>query len=136
VLRVAARDVDEKIDRAAEAIDRDGLRQRAQVIADVLKRLADVKPQLDRDQRLESEAERVRPQPRGVAGDHVRLEPAHAREARRRREPDLCGQLLVGDPCIVLQRCQQRAIDSVEARILAVAPNSIRCHLRSLSRIL
>jgi hypothetical protein len=61
VLRVAARDVDEEVDRAAEAIDRDGLRQRAEVIADVLKRLADVKPQLDRDQRLESEAERVRP---------------------------------------------------------------------------
>jgi hypothetical protein len=136
VLGVAARDVDEEVDRTAEAVDRDGLGQRAEVVADVLKRLADVKPQLDRDQRLESETERVRPQPRGVARDHVRLEPAHAREARRRREPDLCGQLLVGDPCIVLQRRQQRAIDSVEARILDFLPNSIRCRLRGLSRIL
>jgi hypothetical protein len=54
--------------------------------------------------------------PGGVPGDHtVGLEPSHPAQAWRRRQPDPGGQLLVGQPPVLLQQRHDCAIKVIYA---------------------
>jgi hypothetical protein len=53
-------------------------------------------------------------------------QPPDPAERGRRRQSDLCGELLVGEPRVVLQRPDQREIDSVERHPDLLPPNDIR----------
>jgi hypothetical protein len=73
---------------------------------------------LERDHRVgeDRQADARRPQQRGVTLDVATgLEPAQSPPARRGREPDALGELLVGDARVRLQFLEDAPVEAVEA---------------------
>src|SRR5687767_6588586 len=86
-----------------------------------------MRPDLHRQQRLQSPAELARVQPELMAEDHARTaQPRHPVQTRRRRDPDLRGEIAVGGPGVVLQKPQQMQVDRIQYDRFSHWPNVTR----------
>ncbi len=82
---------------------------------EVLDAVGTVLLQLHPDEGLQAQAQRLRVQPGGVAGDHAgRFQPLDAAQAGRGRQVHPAGQLGVGGAAVLLQQGQQAQIGAVQ----------------------
>ena len=87
----------------------------------------------NRDQRLERPAQRRQVDLGVEAADHAAVpQRPQPRQRRRRRHPDAVGEALVGDPGVVREQLEQRAVDVVYGGLWMIrhGPDHLASHRR------
>jgi hypothetical protein len=78
---------------------------------------------LDADEYGQAEADAAALQHRAIGFDiALALEPLHAAQAWRRRQPDAAGELDIGQPPVRLERRDDAAVDRVKREIWHTCP--------------
>ena len=114
---VAHRHVHEIVVGTGEMKDAPHFGQRDDVLFESTDRIPRVLGESHRDQRFQRHAVHARIHLGVVAKNRSGLfQSPHAGETAGRRQPDPSREHLVGEPCIVLQKRQNLAIDSVNRR--------------------
>ena len=125
LVRVAAADVHQEVLFTGHVVELQHFGQPGRVALEAIHQLAGVLPEPHRHQRLHPHAQRLRSQVGVDAPDHAALtQPPHPFETAGGGQPDLGGEVLIGDPSILRQKGEDAAIDSVEF--------CLRCHRQNI----